>query len=108
MLSPARGEERDLAVGYAATVAELLPPPDRPVRELQETVARLAARLGLDIAVFGVDGTRLAAAGRSVPAPERGRAESHWLRPRRHGLAVALRLPDGRFFVARSLHAPAR
>lgn len=108
MLSPARGEERDLAAGYAATVAELLPSADRPVQELQQAVARLAARLRLDIAVFATDGTRLASAGRPLPAPQQGRAESHWVRPRGHGLAVALRLPDGRFFVARSLHAPAR
>ncbi|HJS56999.1 MAG TPA: HAMP domain-containing sensor histidine kinase [Vicinamibacteria bacterium] len=108
MLSPARGEERDLAAGYAATVAELLPPADRPVHELQEAVARLADRLRLDIAVFAADGTRLASAGRRLPAPHQGLAESHWVRPRGHGLAVALRLPDGRFFVARSLHAPAR
>jgi len=107
-LSPARGEERDLAEGYAATVAELLPPVDRPTPALQEAVARLAARLRLDIAVFGADGTRLASAGRPLPTPDRGRTESHWVRPHGHGLAVALRLPDGRFFVARSLHAPTR
>lgn len=101
-------EERDLGAGYAATVAELLPPPERPAAELQEAVARLAARLRLDVAVFGADGSRLASAGRPLPAPEPGRAETHWIRPRGRGLAVALRLPDGRFFVARSLHAPAR
>ncbi len=107
-LAPARREERDLAEGYAATVAELLPPVDRPEPEVQEAVARLAARLRLDIAVFGADGTHLASAGRRLPAPQKGRTESHWVGLRGHGLAVALRLPDGRFFVARGLHTPAR
>src|SRR5262245_4021502 len=99
-------DEQGLAEGYAATVAELLPGPDRPQPELQLAVERLASRLRLDVAVFGADGRRLAAAGGPLPAPLPGRAETHWLRPRGRGFAVALRLPDGRFFVARNLHGP--
>jgi signal transduction histidine kinase len=108
LLSPARRQERELAQGYAATVAELLPSSDRPLEELQRAVSRLGGRLRLDIAVFAADGGRLAAVGRPLPQPEPGRVETHWLRARRHGLAIALRLPDGRFFVARGNHPPPR
>ncbi|HET7291782.1 MAG TPA: HAMP domain-containing sensor histidine kinase [Vicinamibacteria bacterium] len=101
-------EEQGLAEGYASTVAELLPAPERPPVELQAAVARLAARLRIDAAVFSADGTPLASAGRPLPSPQPGRSGSHWLRLRGRGFAVALRLPDGRFFVARSPHAAIR
>ncbi len=95
--------ERHFEERLGATVGELLPGPERPVSELQATLERRAARLGVDLAVYGPDGERLAAAGESLPHDPPARYRS-WFR--RHGRAttVTLPLPGGRVFVARQTH----
>ncbi len=100
-LAPSELTQAGPGDGTAETVAELLPPADRPRPELEAAVARLGRRLKLDVTVFAPDGTPLAAYGRALPAPDPAGRASQWLHARGRGLAAALRLPDGRFFVAR-------
>jgi signal transduction histidine kinase len=95
--------ERHFEERLGATVGELLPGPERPVSELQATLERRAARLGVDLAVYGPDGERLAAAGGSLPHDPPARYRS-WFR--RHGRATTVTLPlsGDRVFVARQTH----
>jgi signal transduction histidine kinase len=84
-------------------IAELIPPPDAPAQVQQETIDRLAQRLGGDLALFSADKQPVAAAGRPLPAPsQRGRAGG-WLRTPA-GPAIVMLLPDGRWLVARMPH----
>jgi signal transduction histidine kinase len=95
--------ERHFEERLGATVGELLPGPERPVSELQATLERRAARLNVDLAVYGPDGERLAAAGESLPHDPPARYRS-WFR--RHGRATTVTLPlsGDRVFVARQTH----
>jgi signal transduction histidine kinase len=85
-------------------IAELVPPADAPAAVQQQAIDRLARRLGSDLALFGRSDDPLAAAGRPLPAPNRSRAGS-WLRTA-DGPAVSIRLPDGRWLVARLPFSP--
>jgi signal transduction histidine kinase len=80
-------------------IVELVPPANAPAEVQQQAIERLARRLGADLALFGQTNVPLAAAGRPLPAPNRDRAGS-WLRTAA-GPAVSIRLPDGRWLVAR-------
>jgi signal transduction histidine kinase len=80
-------------------IAELVPPANAPRAVQQQAVDRLARRLGADLALFGQANDPLAAAGRPLPVPDRGHAGG-WLRTAA-GPAVSIRLPDGRWLVAR-------
>ena len=80
-------------------IAELVPPASAPREVQQQAIARLARRLGGDLALFGQSNDPLAAAGRPLPPPNRSRA-GDWLRTAA-GPAVSVRLPDGRWLVAR-------
>src|ERR1700686_5133314 len=80
-------------------IAELVPPASAPGPVQQQAIDRLARRLGADLALFGQTNDPLAAAGRPLPAPNRSRAGG-WLRTAA-GPAVSIRLPDGRWLVAR-------
>jgi signal transduction histidine kinase len=82
-----------------AVIAELVPPANAPGAVQQQAIDRLARRLGADLALFGQTNDPLAAAGRPLPAPNRGRAGG-WLHTAA-GPAVSIRLPDGRWLVAR-------
>jgi signal transduction histidine kinase len=107
-LSPAAAGERDLETGVAQALAELLPGPDRPTDELQSAVARLARPLKLDLAVFAANGTRLAGVGSGPPGPAVGPPRPRMTRQLTRGFAFTLRLPDGRYLVARRPHGPAQ
>jgi signal transduction histidine kinase len=85
-------------------IAELVPPADAPAAVQQQAIDRLARRLHADLALFGRSDDPLAAAGRPLPAPNRGHAGS-WLRTPA-GPAVSIRLPDGRWLVARLPFSP--
>jgi signal transduction histidine kinase len=85
-------------------IAELVPPANAPAAAQQQAIDRLARRLGADLALFGRSDDPLAAAGRPLPAPNRSRAGS-WLRTAA-GPAVSIRLPDGRWLVARLPFSP--
>lgn len=104
-LLPIESSTEDQRAGLAETVGELLPAADRPPEELAAAVATLGRRLRLDVAVYAADGTPLAAFGHRLPAPDPARADRAWLHTRAGGFAAALRLPDGRFFVTRRVHA---
>jgi signal transduction histidine kinase len=79
-------------------IAELVPPADAPAATQQRAIDRLAQRIGADLALFGQTDIPLAAAGRPLPVPDRSHAG--WLRTAA-GPAVSIRLPDGRWLVAR-------
>ncbi len=80
-------------------IAELVPPANAPGAVQQTAIDRLAQRLGADLALFGQTDIPLAASGRPLPVPNRSRAGG-WLRTAA-GPAVSIRLPDGRWLVAR-------
>jgi signal transduction histidine kinase len=80
-------------------IAELVPPLSAPRAVQQQAIDRMARRLGADLALFGPSDDPLAAAGRPLPAPNRARAGG-WLRTAA-GPALSIRLPDGRWVVAR-------
>ncbi len=79
--------------------AGLVPPKSAPLEQQQEAISRLAARFGTDVALFDAAGERIAAVGRSVPAPGPS-GRPGWL-PARFGPVYAIHLPDGRWLVAR-------
>jgi signal transduction histidine kinase len=80
-------------------IAELVPPASAPRAVQQQAIDRLARRLGADLALFGQTNDPIASAGRPLPSPNRNRAGA-WLRTPA-GPAVSIRLPDGRWLVAR-------
>jgi signal transduction histidine kinase len=83
-----------------ATIARnVLPPAAASPAEQQAALDRFVRDLPMDVALFAPDGTRLAAAGGSLPVPERpgwqhGRGGPLW----------ATHLADGRWLVARMPH----
>jgi signal transduction histidine kinase len=88
-------------------VATQLPANGAEAAELQRAIDRLHQRLHMDVALF--DGMRhpLAAAGAPLPAP-RGRRETGGWQNGRGGPAWVIRLPDGRWVVARSTRLRSR
>ena len=80
-------------------IAELVPPANAPGAVQQQAINRLARRLGADLALFGQTNDPLAAAGLPLPPPDRSRTGSWQQTPA--GPAVSIRLPDGRWLVAR-------
>jgi signal transduction histidine kinase len=76
-----------------------VPPAEAPREVQQRAIARLAARLGADVALFGATGEQLAAVGRPLPFPGRRRGFGGWLRGPA-GPALSIRLPDQRWLVA--------
>jgi signal transduction histidine kinase len=80
-------------------LAELVPPANAPSALQQQAIDRLAQRLDADLALFGQSDVPVAAAGRPLPLPIRTHAGG-WLRTTA-GPAVSIRLPDGRWLVAR-------
>ena len=85
-------------------IAELIPPADAPRAVQQQAIDRLAQRVRADLTLFGASDDPLAAAGRPLPVPNRGRAGG-WLRTA-DGPALSIRLPDGRWLVARLPFSP--
>jgi len=81
-------------------VAELVPPADAPLPQQQQVIDGLARRLGADLALYGRANEPLAAAGRPLPPPSGGSHSGGFLRTPA-GPAVSIRLPDGRWLVAR-------
>jgi signal transduction histidine kinase len=80
-------------------IAELVPPANAPRLVQQQAIDRLAIRLGADLSLFGEGNIPLAAAGQPLPAPNRERSGGR-LRTEA-GEALSIRLPDGRWLVAR-------
>ena len=91
-------QDQESLDGAAALVSERLPPGGAPAE--QDTALRsLASTLRLDLTLWSADGKRLAWAGERLPFPG-DRARSGWM-PARGGPVGLLRLPDGRWLVAR-------
>jgi signal transduction histidine kinase len=97
-------EERRFLGGAAGIFAELLPSPGAPPAELEQAIRKLASDFSADVELRGPDGVRLAAAGEPLPALPADQRESGLLRTRGGPPAMALRLPDGRWLVARRTH----
>src|SRR5262252_1961414 len=91
------GEVLELA-GELAMAA--LPPLDASRQVQQQAVERLSRRLRIDIALFDQNRAPIAAIGRPLPQPPLFGESGVWLRGR-GGPAWTLRLPDGRWLVAR-------
>jgi len=85
-------------------IGELVPPASASRAVQQQAIDGLARRLGADLALFGQGDEPLAGAGRPLPLPNRVRAGS-WVRTPL-GPAVSIRLPDGRWLVARLPFVP--
>jgi len=96
------GDEREhrSLEGMAALVGEVLPAPGSPMRELQAKVDRLAQQFNADITLRASDGAILVHAGEPLPAAPPGLTSSGWSRSP-GGPMIALRLPDGRWVLAR-------
>ena len=94
-------QTRRLLQAFAVISGELLPGPDRPEEELQTALNKYSQHLSTDLAVHDEDGSLLAAAGDSLPIPGPDRSVSRILHFGRSGLAAAIRLPDGRWLMAR-------
>jgi signal transduction histidine kinase len=93
------------AFEVARTLAQnVLPPAEAPKPEQQAALARLAANLRADIALFAADRTPLAAVGEPVPAPGPAGDRGGWWRRWGGSPAGAIRLSDGRWLVARVPH----
>jgi signal transduction histidine kinase len=89
------------AFEVAGTLAQnVLPPAGAPPHEQQAALEKLVANLRVDVALFAADHTALGGVGEPLPAQNAGRQEAGWLR-RRGAPAWAIRLPDGRWLVAR-------
>ncbi|HEY3068274.1 MAG TPA: HAMP domain-containing sensor histidine kinase [Methylomirabilota bacterium] len=89
----------------AGTLAQnALPPVTASPAEQQAALEQLAARLRVDVALFASDRTTLAAVGEPVPPPTAARERGGWSRPWSRGPVWTLRLPDGRWLVARTPH----
>ena len=93
------------AVEVMATIAQnALPPATASPAEQQAALERLSASLRADVALFAPDRTTLAVVGEPLPPPDPQRERGSWGRPWRHGPVWTLRLPDGRWLVARPPH----
>lgn len=97
------GVQRDREA-TAALVAELLPPPEASPEEVQARLRHLATRYPADLAVRSPDGKLIAAVGAPLPEVPPERTGGGWIRGERERGAIALRLPDGRWVLARSEH----
>jgi signal transduction histidine kinase len=89
----------------AELIHAALPPADAPRAMQQAALDRIAGRLRHDIALFGADGAPLAHTGHALPAPDPARATEGWVGGEGPP-AWRLRLPDGRWLVARLHRAP--
>jgi signal transduction histidine kinase len=92
------------AFEVAGTLAQnVLPPAGAPDDEEQAALEKLAANLRADVALFAADRTPLAGVGQPLPAPKPGPGRGGWMRQWGSGI-WAIRLPDGRWMVARLPH----
>jgi signal transduction histidine kinase len=96
------GDEQDHRSldGMAALVGEVLPASGNATPELQAKVDRLAQQFNADITLRTAEGALLAHAGEPLPPASPARTASGWIRSP-GGPMIALRLPDGRWVLAR-------
>jgi len=90
------------ALDMAGTLAHnALPATGAPTGEQQAALERLATNVRADVALFSPELAPLAAVGEPLPAPDAGRTRGGWLGRWSGRPAWAIRLPDGRWLVAR-------
>ncbi len=89
------------AFEVAGTLAANMLPPGA---DQQAALDKLARNLRADIALYSHDRVLLASVGEPLPAPRAGRTHGGWLRRIDGPPAWAVRLPDGRWLVARVPH----
>ena len=90
------------AFALAATFAQnILPPADSDAAGQQAALDKLAANLGADATLFSASLRPLATVGALLPAPEPGRESSGWVHQVKGPPVWVLKLPDGRWLVAR-------
>lgn len=90
------------ATEIAAELAQnALAPAGAARAEQQSSLEKLSGRIRADIALFSRDRLPVAAIGRALPAPDEGLEQSGWLRTAGGRPAWAMKLPDGRWLVAR-------
>jgi len=82
----------------AVIARNVLAPATAPAAEQQAALERVMRGARMDLALFAPDGTRLAAVGDPLAAPER----AGWRH--RDGHSWAAQLPDGRWLVSRPHH----
>jgi signal transduction histidine kinase len=79
----------------------ILPPPSADRAEQQAALDKISAGLHADVSLFAPDRTLLASVGAPLAAPAKD-VEAHWPNSRMmHSPAWTIRLPDGRWLVAR-------
>ena len=92
----------------AAEIAGEVLPAAAPLPELQTVLDRWQRRTRADLALYTASGRLIACSGEQVPFPPGERRESGFYRRGLGPPAAALRLPDGRWLLARHPHrAPA-
>ena len=97
-------EDRRSLDGIAALVSAALPPADAPRSHLQKAIDALAPQVASRLTVRSADGALLAHSGEPLPPPPPDLERSGFRHLRGVGHAAVLRLPDGRWVVARRLH----
>jgi len=91
------------AFEVASTLAQnALPPPGAPRAEQQAALERLAANLQADVTLYSAERLPLARVGRPLPQPGADLETGGWVRDLSGRPAWALRLPDGRWLMART------
>jgi signal transduction histidine kinase len=98
-LVPEDGREGHHLDAVGALVAETLPG-EAPADALQRRLKDLAVRFNADLTLRAADGALLGAVGEVLSAPPPETNSSRWMHGRA-GPRVALRLPDGRWLLAR-------
>ena len=90
--------------GAARLVSGALPPPGADLPAFETGLGALAAEFGAELALFDADLKPLAATSDSLTAPSPSRQRGGWMHSPGQGPAVVLKLPDGRWLVARGAH----
>jgi len=97
-------DDRRSLDGIAALVSAALPPAHVPRARLQSAIDELAPQVASRLTVRAADGSLLAHSGEPLPPPPPGLERSGFRHLPGVGHAALLRLPDGRWVVARRLH----
>lgn len=101
------GGESGGALETAAQIAsEVLPPATAPAADQQAALERWHARTHASFSLYSNGRGLLATAGQPLPAPPASWAASGIFRSGWKGPVFGLRLPDGRWLVARHPHRP--
>lgn len=104
--APSSGDDQQALKGVAALASELLRV-ESSTQDQQALLRRVATPSGLDLTLWSAEGDPLAEVGPRLPFPGKHRQRSGWMGGR-GGPTGALRLPDGRWLVARHRHTGAR